>query len=302
MLGVVEQYRPTFADHSIELVTPDVVQIMTEAELVDIIGDVDGWIIGDDPATRQVFEQGKRGNLKAAVKWGVGVDNVDFDACAELGIPISNTPGMFGAEVADIAVGYVVALARETFEIDREVKRGNWPKPRGISLKDKKVALIGLGDIGQNIARRLSAAEMKVSACDPAFSTGTVMHDAHISEWPDVLGDADFVVVSCELNSATKHMINGDTLAKMKPGVRIVNISRGPIIEEQALVDALQSERVHSAALDVFEVEPLPATSPLREFPRCIFGSHNASNTVDAVVRTSDAATDLILQYLGKRK
>jgi D-3-phosphoglycerate dehydrogenase len=103
------------------------VQTLSVEELKELVPQHDGWIIGDDPATREVFMAGKAGKLKAAVKWGIGVDNVDFDACKDLGIPIVNTPNMFGGEVADIAVGYVIALARETFQIDDGIRQGSGP-------------------------------------------------------------------------------------------------------------------------------------------------------------------------------
>ena len=137
----------------LEVTAPKVIQTLSVAELEDLVPQHDGWIIGDDPATRSVFEAGKRGDLRAAVKWGIGVDNVDFSACKDLNIPIINTPYMFGAEVADIAMGYVVGLARETFQIDRGVREGNWPKSNGISLSGKSVALIGYGDVGKECCK-----------------------------------------------------------------------------------------------------------------------------------------------------
>lgn len=299
MLGMIESFRPLFAAKGIELTAPKVVQTLSVVELIALVPEHDGWIIGDDPATRAVFSAGKGGLLKAAVKWGIGVDNVDFSACKELGIPIINTPNMFGAEVADIAVGYVIALARETFEIDRAVRTGGWPKPRGISLAGKTVALIGYGDIGKNTAKRLLAADMKVIAYDPATAQSAAEHTVEIAQWPQRLAEADYIVTTCALTPSSHHMINAATLALAKPGVRVVNVGRGPVIDEQALIDALQSGQVYSAALDVFEFEPLPAESPLREHPRCIFGSHNASNTADAVQRTSVIAINKLFEYMG---
>ena len=299
MLGMIEEFRPLFEQHQIELTAPNVVQTLSVEELKGLVPEHDGWIIGDDPATREVFEAGSAGKLKAAVKWGIGVDNVDFVACKDLGIPITNTPGMFGGEVADIAVGYLIALARETFRIDREVRGGGWPKPKGISLAGRTVALIGYGDIGSSIARRLLAADMRVIAYDPQASETSASEGVEISSWPQRVEEADFIVVACALNSATRHMINSTVLASAKPGVRIVNVARGPVIDESALVGALEAGRVHSAALDVFEEEPLPANSPLRDHPLCIFGSHNSSNTEDAVRRTSEIAIDTLCKYLG---
>ena len=128
MLKQIEQFRSIFDQKNIELVTPNVVQTLTEEELMELLPEMDGWIIGDDPATERVFTEGKKGNLKAAVKWGVGVDNVDFEACKKLDIPIINTPNMFGAEVAGIAVNYVIGLARQTYVIDRGVRAGKMVK------------------------------------------------------------------------------------------------------------------------------------------------------------------------------
>jgi len=295
MLRMIDEFEPLFKQHGMEVTAANVVQTLTEEELIELVPQHDGWIIGDDPATRRVFEAGKAGRLKAAVKWGIGVDNVDFEACKDLGIPITNTPNMFGAEVADIAVGYVIGLARQTFEIDRGVRAGEWPKPRGISLRDKTVALVGYGDIGKNTARRLLAADMKIIAYDPAAPDDTSLPQVQRAQWPDRLGEADFVVINCALTKSSYYMVNDETLAKCKTDVRIVNVGRGPIIDERALERALESGRVFSAALDVFEIEPLPMESVLRKHPRCVFGSHNASNTVDAVVRTSEIAITTML-------
>lgn len=299
MLGMIESFRSMFVAKGVELTAPTVVQTLTVAELKKLVPQHDGWIIGDDPATREVFTAGKAGKLKAAVKWGIGVDNVDFAACQDLMIPIINTPNMFGAEVADIAVSYVVALARETFEIDRAVRTSGWPKPRGISLAGKTVALVGYGDIGKNTAKRLSAADMKVIAYDPAVSQLQVSPSVEFAQWPQRLAEADFIVATCALTPSSHHMINAETLAMAKPGVRIVNVSRGPVVDEDALIVALKTGHVYSAALDVFETEPLPIDSALRQHLHCVFGSHNASNTTDAVQRTSEIAISKLFNYLG---
>jgi D-3-phosphoglycerate dehydrogenase len=233
------------------------------------------------------------------MKWGVGVDNVDFAACKRLGIPVSNTPGMFGREVADVALGYVIALARETFAIHRGVVGGQWPKPAGISLAGKTVALAGFGDIGRNTAKRLLALEMNVVAYDPYFKPAPGLETVANAGWPARIEEADFVVFTCALTPENRHMLNAKVLERAKPGVRVVNVARGPLIDETALIAALADGRVHSAALDVLEVEPLPADSPLRGFgDRCIFGSHNGSNTIDAVIRTSEYAIDVLADYL----
>jgi D-3-phosphoglycerate dehydrogenase / 2-oxoglutarate reductase len=299
MLGMIDNFKPIFTKLGVEVTTPKVVQTLTVEELKLIVPNHDGWIIGDDPATREVFVAGKAGKLKAAVKWGIGVDNVDFSACKDLNIPIINTPNMFGGEVADIAVGYVIALARETFQIDQGVRQGQWPKPRGVSLAGKTVALLGFGDIGKNTGRRLLAADMKVIAYDPVAVDSTDSPTIQRAHWPERIGEADFIVVTCALTSSSRHILNSDIFKKVKYGVRVVNVGRGPIIDESALESALSSGQVYSAALDVFEIEPLPMTSYLRTHPRCVFGSHNASNSADAVVRTSEIAISKLMEFLS---
>lgn len=299
MLGMIDTFRPRFERARVEVVAPDVVQTLTVPELEELVPRHDGWLIGDDPATRAVFTKGRSGRLKAAVKWGVGVDNVDFEACEDLGIPIANTPGMFGPEVADIALGYVIALARETFNIDRGVRAGDWPKPRGISLAGKTVALVGLGDIGRHTAKRLLACGMNVVAYDANVDAVPDLPTVALAPWPERLPEADFIVFTCALTPESRHMLNDETLGKVKRGARVVNVGRGPVIHETALVGALESGVVYSAALDVFEVEPLPKDSSLRQHPRCVFGSHNASNTSDAVQRTSRVAIDKLFGFLG---
>ena len=298
MLGMIEAFEAQARELELELVSAKVTQTLSEAELIELLPQFDGWIIGDDPATQQVFEAGQQGSLKAAVKWGIGVDNVDFKACEALGIPIINTPGMFGGEVADVAVGYVIALARHTVEIDRGVREGNWPKPRGLSLAGRTVAVVGYGDIGRNTARRLMAADMTVIAYDPFVEDSSLEDGVSLAQWPKRLEEADFVVINCALTKSSHHLLDAEAFTAMKPGVRLVNVGRGPVIDERALIAALANGQIHSAALDVFEQEPLPLDSPLRNHPACIFGSHNASNTVDGVERTSNKAIQLIASFL----
>jgi D-3-phosphoglycerate dehydrogenase len=300
MLRRVEEFRPIFTEKGLELVTPNVVQVLTEEQLIELVPTVDAWIIGDDPATRKVFEAGKAGKLKVAVKWGVGVDNVDFVACKDLGIPISNTPQMFGGEVADLGMAYLLGLARESYLIDREVRKGNWIKPSGMSFAGKTVAVIGLGDIGRSTIKRLSGFDVTIHAYDPfAKCTAEEVGAQAILSFPERIEEADFVVLTCALTPSSKHMINQTSIALMKDGVRIVNVARGPLINEIDLVAALKSGKVHSAALDVFEVEPLLPDNPLRQFEQCIFGTHNGSNTIEGVRRASYKAIDLLFGFLN---
>ena len=300
MLGMIDRFIPIFEKYKISATTPDVIQSFTEKELIDILPSHDGWIIGDDPATRPVVEAGVKGKFRAAVRWGIGVDNVDFGAFRDHSVPIANTPGVFGKEVADMAVGYVIALARETFSIDRMVRTGTWHKPRGISLDGKKVALVGYGNIGANIAKRLVALDMDVSVYDPYVLPDKSIEGVQIKEWPTGVEQSDFIVLSCPLSEETHHLIDMDLLnTKVKKGVRVINVSRGGLIEQAALENALKSGLIHSVALDVYEVEPLSNNSYLKQHPLCILGSHNSSNTVEAVERASQSAIRILSGFLN---
>jgi D-3-phosphoglycerate dehydrogenase len=299
MLGLIDEFQGAFREKGLECVPAKVTQVLSVDELKQLTPQFDGWIIGDDPANREVIQMAVKGRLRAAVKWGVGVDNVDFVAFRDHGVPVENTPGVFGSEVADVALTYALGLARETYFIDRDIRLNNgWPKPSGISMSRRTVAIVGFGDIGRATARRILACGSKVIAYDPAFAPVDDLN-VEAAAWPDRIGEADFLIFTCPLNAHTRGMFNAALVEKLKPGVRVINVARGPVIQEEALIAALRSGKVHSAALDVFEVEPLPAVSPLRGFDRCIFGSHNGSNSADAVRRVSLIAIDKIARFLG---
>ncbi len=297
MLNQINSFTDIFDNLDMEITTPNIVQTLSEDELISIVPKHDAWIIGDDPATFSVFEAGKKGNLKAAVKWGIGTDNVDFEACKEFNIPITNTPGMFGKEVADLAMCYILGLARNAFYIDRQVRKGMWPKPSGISLYEKKLGIVGLGDIGINIAKRAYAHDLEVIGWDP-FAQNIPDYISNKKYFPNDIKLCDFIVFACALNDDNHHMFNEKTLCDLKPGVRIINVSRGPLIKESALLEGLKNKIIHSAALDVFETEPLDIENDIIKYPNCILGSHNASNTVDAVNRASFAAIEIIEKML----
>ena len=298
MLKQIEEYRYIFQEKNIELVAPEVVQVMTEDELVDILPTIDGWIIGDDPATERVFTAGVAGKLKAAVKWGVGVDNVDFAACKKLGIPIINTPGMFGNEVSDVAIGMMLNITRKLHDIDREVRNGNWIKPVGNSTVGKKVGIVGFGDIGLSIGRKLKAFDMDVVAYDP---NAISQFDIPVLDFPKDIESLDYLFLACALNKSTHHLVNSEILARLKDTAIIVNVSRGPLIDEEALIESLRIGKFRGVGLDVFEEEPLSISSPLVHFDNCFFGSHNGSNTKEAVDKTSYRAMELLFNFLEVR-
>ncbi|MEO3738649.1 phosphoglycerate dehydrogenase [Shewanella baltica] len=303
MLGMFEEFVEPAKSLGIELVAAKTTQVLSEQELMALLPAYDGWIIGDDPATKQVFEAGVKGQLKAAVKWGIGVDNVDFAACKELDIPIINTPNMFGGEVADVGMALLLGLARQTYFIDREIRNNfSWPKPAGMSISGKKVGVVGFGDIGESLIKRLGGFDVDVTVYDPGVEGNKGYEYVTRVDFPNGVEQLDFLVFTCSLNKHNYHMLDANVLSKLKQGVMVVNVARGPLIDEAALIDALKRGHVAAAGLDVFEVEPLPTQSPLRDMPQCIFGSHNGSNTKEGVRRATHKAIAHIADFLNVKQ
>lgn len=303
MLKQIERFTDDFARYGWEVTAAEVTQTLTEDELIKLLPQYEGWIIGDDPATRRVVEAGLGGQFRSAVKWGVGTDNVDLEAFAQLGVSVTNTPAMFGDEVADVALGYTIGLARDLFAIDRSVRRGDWIKPTGMSLRDKVFGLVGFGNIGQSLARRLIACGMRVVVFDPFLQADSEL-PAGVTRgvWPEGVESLDFIGFTCALTATNKHMLNADVLDRCKTGVRVINVARGPLIDEPALIRALKAGQVAACALDVFEVEPIETNAYFCSEPHCIVGSHNGSNTLEAVLRTSQRAMALLDEDLRRSR
>lgn len=295
----IDDHRQKLAEHGIEAELPPVVQQLSEERLMELLPGADGIVVGDEPMSRTVLENADR--LRVISKWGVGIDNIDLDAAREMGIQVTNTPGMFGDEVADVVIGYLVLLARQLNRIDSGVRRGEWPKPEGVSLADRTLGVIGLGHIGLAVGRRAVAMDMRVLGTDVREESGSAAREAGVEvvELAQLFRDADVVSLNCPLTPENRHMMNASSLATMKRGAWLINTARGGLVDESALVAALEDGQIGAAALDVFETEPLPDGSPLRQFDRVILGAHNASNTAEAVTRTSVAAIDNLIRGLS---
>lgn len=296
----IDLYKSHFIEHGIEIELPYVTQKLNESELLEIIDQFDGVIAGDDEFTAKVLEKGKR--LKVIAKWGVGVDGIDIEAAKRLGIHVYNTPNVFNDEVADIVMGYIILLARQLHKIDKSIREGEWLKIQGISLAGKTLGIIGMGSIGRAVARRAVAARIKLIGYDVAPIDNTFIKETgiHMTTLDELLQSSDFITLNCNLTASNCNMIGQREFALMKTGVFIINTARGPLINEEALVQALLDGKVAGAALDVFKEEPLPLDSLLRDFDNCIFGSHNSSNTYGAVIRTNELAINNLLEGLEK--
>jgi D-3-phosphoglycerate dehydrogenase len=300
MQAYADEYAEQFKALELEADVPPVVQHLREDELLDIIDRYEGVIAGDDQFTERVITAASR--LRVISKWGVGIDNIDLEAARARGIQVTNTPGAFADEVADVVVGYLVLLARQLHRIDAGVRAGQWPKIEGTSLAGKRLAIIGLGAIGTAVALRTTAMGMVVTGFEVSADRRAVVQSlgVDLGDLEDVLGAADFVTLNCPLTSENRHMLSDEQFNAMRRGVFVVNTARGPLIDEPALVRALESGQVAGAALDVFEDEPLAASSPLRRFESVILGAHNSSNTAEAARRVNDLAVRNLLDALAR--
>ncbi len=225
-------------------------------------------------------------NLKAVGRAGVGVDNVDVDAATRRGIVVMNTPGGNTVSTAEHAFSLLVSVARKIPQADASVKSGQWDRTsfQGVVLNGKTLAILGMGRIGTEVAKRALAFGMRVLAYDPYLSEARAktLQVELVENLEDALPHADFVTMHMPLTDETKHMLNAARLAKLKKGARIVNCARGGLIDEQALADALASGHVAGAAIDVFEQEPPAAENPLRHAPNVVFTPHLGASTAEA--------------------
>ncbi len=254
-------------------------------ELLAIIGEFQGLVVrSETKATAKVIEAAT--HLKVIGRAGVGVDNVDVDAATKRGIIVMNTPGGNTISTAEHAFSLMVSTARNIPQADASVKSGKWDRKTfvGVELYNKTLAILGMGRIGTEIARRAIAFGMRVLAYDPYLSASRArsLQVELIESLDAIIPEADFITMHMPLTAETKYMLNAERLAKTKKGVRIVNCARGGLIDEVALVEALKSKQVAAAALDVFEVEPLPADSPLRGLPNLILTPHLGASTAEA--------------------
>tara|TARA_B100001057_G_scaffold395139_1_gene404595 strand:+ start:3389 stop:4405 length:1017 start_codon:yes stop_codon:yes gene_type:complete len=319
MIGQLEKLKEKIqnCEYELDIHVPNFTAVMKEDELCKIIGKYDAWIIGDDPCSEKVIAAGKNGKLKALVKWGVGVDNVNFEACKKYGIPVTNTPAMFGEEVSDIAINYLLTLTRETHLINVKVREGEWYKPAGRTLTGRKVALIGFGDIGRCVARKCLAFNLDVNVSDPGFfhdmnENGKIKckYDKELkipdniqkvticNNLQEAVDKCDYIIVTCSLNKHTNKMVNKEIIKLGNKGVIIINVARGPIVVEDDVIELLNEGYIKSVGFDVFEEEPLSNNSKLLDYEQNIYGSHNGSNTIDAVLKTSIIALEkLITNY-----
>jgi D-3-phosphoglycerate dehydrogenase / 2-oxoglutarate reductase len=301
MLLSIDRFRPVLEGYGLDLlIAPEVHERLEEADLLKYAGQFDGTICGDDRYSARVLEACAP-RLKVISKWGTGIDSIDAQACARLGIKLSRTTNAFTLPVADSVMGYLLAFARRQPWMDKSMKAGVWDKIPGRALHESTLGIIGVGAIGKTLARRARAFGMSVLGNDIVEIDHVFIAETGIQMMTldALLSASDFVSVNCDLNPTSRHLINARTLRLMRKDAILINCARGPIVDEAALVQALQAGALAGAALDVFEVEPLPADSPLKQMGNVLLAPHNSNSSPAAWERVHWNTIKNLIEGLG---
>ena len=268
-------------------------------QLIEALAGADAVIAGAEPYSKRVIESLPA--LRAIARSGVGFDAIDLAACDRAGIAVCTTPGVNHHSVAEHTFALLFGVARGFPLTDRRVREGKWKRVTGPRVMGSTLGIVGLGRIGQAVATRAIGVGMKVLAFEPQPNA------EFLAKWPieivsldDLLGRSDYVSIHSPLTPQTQHLINAQTLAKMKPGSVLINTARGGLVDEAALCDALRSGHLRAAGLDVFEVEPLPVDSPLLQLDNVLLAGHVAGMDNESKYDTFKMAAETIVElYRG---
>lgn len=267
--------------------------------LLSIIGEYDALCVRSRTKVKQdVLDQAA--NLKVIGRAGVGVDNIDIAYARKKGIKVVNAPTGSTVSVAELAIGHMLALARGIVRGTESIKRGEWIKKqlKGTELSGKTIGIIGCGRIGREVAKRALAFDMRVIGCDPYLQKDAATRASiRLSNLEEILRQSDFISIHANLTPENRHIINRETITKMKKTAYIINCARGGIIDEEALYQALKEGRIAGAALDVFEQEP-PGATPLAELENVVFTPHIGANTKEAQTKAGLIVAEQIVMTL----
>lgn len=297
-LPEVERFREFFKRNDIEPVIADVEERLEEAELLQLIGDIDGVVCGDDRFTARVMDAAPR--LRVISKWGTGIDSIDSAAATERDILVCRTPNAFTHPVADTVLGYILCFARNLPFMDTAMKNGTWKKIPGRALNEATIGVIGVGAIGEAVLRRAKPFGAvllgnDIRDIDPAIIAET---GVEMTSLDDLLTRSDYVSVNCDLTDLSRHMMDRRAFDLMPEHAVVVNAARGPVINEPDLIEELGAGRIGGAAMDVFEYEPLPADSPLRQMDNVLIAPHNSNSSRRAWERVHVSTLDQLVSGL----
>jgi len=273
----------------------------TQRELAERIADADAAIAGVEVYDAPILARAER--LRIISRLGVGLDNVDLQEARRRGVDVVNVPGGNAAAVAELAIGFMLALLRRIPEMDRAARAGRWDRFVGRELAAKTVALIGFGAIARLVARRLSGFDVDIVAFDP-FADPAVAADLGVrlaASVHEAVAVADVVSIHAPHTPQTHHTVDDAFIDAMRPGAVLVNTSRGGLVDERALLRGLESGRIAGAGLDVFETEPVAADNPLLAHPAVIASPHAAADSYEAYERIGLATARAIVDVFEGR-
>jgi len=298
--GSIEEEKDEFGKIGAELI---LAQVQKEEDLIRACREADGLLNQYALLTRRVLENLPK--CKVVSRYGVGVDSVDLRAATDLGIIVANVPDYCMDEVSSQTISMILTLIRKTAFFDQKVKSGQWDFRLGIPIyriHGKTLGLIGSGRIGLEVAKKMSAFGVKVIAFDPYLQkTG---EGIELTDFDTVLKKSDFISIHCPLNESTRHLMGEQAFQKMEKKPILVNTSRGPIVDEKALIQALAEGRVSGAALDVLEKEPPDPQSPLLKMENVILSPHVGFYSVESISelkrRTAENVSAVLLGKFPK--
>lgn len=274
---------------------------LSSDELLDIIAEYNILIVRSaTKVTQDIISAAD--NLEIIGRAGTGVDNIDVKAATRKGIIVMNTPGGNTISAAELAIAHIMALCRMLPQADRSMKEGRWDRKLfyGTELFGKKLGVIGLGQIGKEVALRGKAFKMQISAYDPVASKDwAIDNDVELVELDKLLHESDIITLHVPFNEHTKNLISKNSIAKMKDGVKIVNCARGGIVNENDLLEGIEAGKISGASLDVYEEEP-PACEDLINHKNTICTPHLGASTQDALEKVAKQISDQILEYNSK--
>ena len=270
-------------------------------ELKEIVEDIDGVVVGVDDWNEDVFKLAPK--LKGMARFGVGVDNIDLNAAKEHGIIVCNSPGINSSAVAEQAVALMLSLIRNIPEMNRAVRKGEWPRPMFHELKSRTIGFLGFGAIARNVAQRLAGFGPEMIAYDkyPNQEAADKLGVRLVSQ-EEVLKESDIISIHLPATDETKHLINKETIQQMKDGVYIVNTARGSIVNEADMAGALESGKAAGFGTDVFEHEPIDLSGPLFKYDNYIATPHVSAETFENCETTSVVTARALLAVFEGRE
>lgn len=288
LLREMIDYAKSLAD---EVVVNPYGRTMKFEEVKELWDGVDGIIAGVEVYSKEILSIAPK-SLKVISRYGVGYEAIDVNTAKDLGIKVTNTPGVNADAVADLTFGLMLSIARKIPQYDANVRAGKWGRYAGCGLNGKTLGIIGMGAIGKKVAKRGLGFDMNILAYDPYFDEEYASKNGiGKSTIDEILEKSDFVTLHMPVTNETKKLINEDSLKKMKKTAYLINAARGPLIDEAALYNALKNKQIAGAALDVFETEPL-YESPLFALDNIVVQPHLGGHTQEAEILMGKLALD----------